>query len=165
MKISLVARLVYWCRLLVYTISVSCVVASCGPPTRAAVGVIGSDSSPEVLVYVCDDQPNLTLRVYVDGQQPNAYFTIVGGLKKGQTVKVSLTRSSPGWHLEDGRPMIPGKTYVIDTEDGHGYRLGASIFFKLSDVPRAGVFTGLSEEDKSRVISINAFTRRARSSC
>jgi len=155
-----------WRRLVVCVVTVSCAVTSCGPPTRAVVGVARSNSDIEALVYVCDDQPRLTLRLYIDGQQPNAYLTLVGKLKRNEMARVPLTMPSPGWHLEGGRSLVPGRAYVIDIEDGGGGRLDASILFKLSDVPRTGVFTELSKDDeKSGVISLGAFTQRGRSTC
>lgn len=137
---------------------------SCGPPTRAAVGVERSSTGIEAVVFVCDDQSPLTLRIYPD-QDSDRSFTVVGSLHRDRAIRVPLTRPSRGWRTEGAERFESAHVYEVDVEGSDESRLGASIYFRMNDVPNNGILTQASDGENNRVVSFGIFAKQIRAIC
>ena len=139
------------------------VLTGCGPATRAGIGVTQQAGQPTAVLYVCDDQPHLTVRVYY-AQRDKANYTLTGHAKKHETVRVPLVASSAAWVLHGERVPLPtGHQIEVDAEDGSGSRLNASVYFDLAQVP-ASPAVGVGHS-KFEILTALAFEKREASSC
>lgn len=141
----------------------SLLVTGCGPATQADIGVTQAAGHPTVVLYVCDDQPHLTVRVYY-AQRDTANYTLTGHAKKHETVRVPLVAASAGWVLHGVRMPLPsGKQVEADAEDGSGSRLNAAVYFTLAEMP-ASPEVGVGDSKLVR-LTTSAFAKRASSLC
>jgi len=140
-------------------------VSGCGPPTRALIGVNKEASEPTVVLYVCDNRPHVTVRVYY-GTKDAENYTLTGSARKHQTVRVPLVHAAAGWTL-GGTPaaLPPGAKIEADSEDGSGNRLGSSVYFRLSDLPEAPSVEVDGRATKPSVLVQDEFTKAARGTC
>ncbi len=140
--------------------------SGCGPPTKAAIGVTTVGVEPTVLVYACDDQPHLTVRVYY-GKGTRENYAIAGRARRHQTVRLSLVNPPAPWTVSGAKVPLPQNAEVeADTEDGAGYRLAADVYFVPSQVP-ASPQIGVKDErnNKLETLSARAFKKQAASAC
>jgi hypothetical protein len=108
----------------------------CGPPTRGLIGVSATEEGPIAVVWTCDDQPQLTVRVYY-GPTDTDFFELTGSVRKREMVRVPLTAASPNWQ-ETGTwaDLQAGVTIEADLEYGpHHYRLGSLVRFRPDRLP------------------------------
>jgi hypothetical protein len=140
-------------------------VSGCGPPTRALIGVSTVAGEPTVALYVCDNQPHLTVRVYYGPNDADNY-SLKGSARKHETVHVPLVHETAGWTLGGTRVALPPQARIeADSEDGSGNRLGSSVYFRLSSLPSAPSVEVDGRATKPSVLTAEGFSKAARATC
>jgi hypothetical protein len=120
---------------------------------------------PTVLLYVCDDQPHLTIRVYYGAEDADNY-TLTGSARSHETVHVPLVHAADGWTLGGTRAALPtGAKIEADSEDGAGNRLGSSVYFRLANLPNSPSVEVGRRSPKPEVLTRAAFSKAARATC
>lgn len=140
-------------------------VSGCGPPTKAFIGASRLSGEPTAVLYVCDDQPHLTVRVYYSAKDA-ANYTLTGTARKHETVNVPLIHPAAGWTLHGTRAALPPTVTVeADAEDGSGNRLGSSVYFRLDKIPNGPSVAVHGGATEARVLTPEAFSKAARAAC
>jgi hypothetical protein len=114
-------------------------------------------------VWACDDQPALTVWVQY-GPDRKDHYTLTGYARKHETVRVPLTTSSLDWLLTGNRAALPaGAIIEADVLDGDGYRLEASIDFRLDRLPASPrIVVGDGASGPEEVVTPSGFMSRTR---
>jgi hypothetical protein len=81
-----------------FALFVAVLASGCGPAARALTGVSETDTGPVVTLYVCNNEPHLTVRSYT-GPADTDYYTLTGSARRHQAVQIPLTVETPNWRL------------------------------------------------------------------